>query len=111
MMQSYNRLDHERADRRCLIDRDRVMNADRKRVAAAMVRAFDALQSVPQEQRLMALAGAFLLLARATGFPAQDIFSAVTNLMYDPVHPSKMDHRFAAMLYHLEQDVVDMRRH
>lgn len=89
-----------------LTDRDKITNADRITTANVCALLFNAIQDKPAETQLLGLAAAFLLMARATGVPAQEAFTAVTNLMYDAMHPDGVEHRFAAMLYHLETEVL-----
>lgn len=89
-----------------LIDRDRLVNADRLAVARLCVKLFSSVQShETYEEQLLALAAAFLLMAEVTDIPAQDAFVAVKNLMFDRIHADGMDHRFAAMKYHLENEL------
>jgi hypothetical protein len=75
-------------------------------VARLCVMLFNAIQNHPRkEEQLLALAAAFLLMAEAAGIPAQDAFTAVKNLMADPLHSDRIEHRFAAMRYHLETEL------
>lgn len=82
------------------------MNADRLTVARLCVMIFSAIQNHrSKEEQLLALAAAFLLMAETAGIPAQDAFTAVKNLMADPLHADRVEHRFAAMKYHLETEL------
>jgi hypothetical protein len=89
------------------IDNDLMINADRTKVARRTVKLFDNIQlKSDKETTLLAVAAAFLLMVRALGVKAQDVFSAATNLMSDSLHPDAIEHRFAAMLMHLEDDII-----
>jgi hypothetical protein len=90
-----------------LIDRDRIVNADRTTVARLCVLLFDRIQTHSNyEEQILALAAAFLLMCEACGIAAQDAFTAVKNLMADPLHADRIEHRFAAMKYHLETELL-----
>lgn len=90
-----------------LIDRDRLVNADRTMVARLCVLLFSAVQTHENyEEQILALAAAFLLMADVAGIPAQEAFTAVTNLMSDPLHADGIEHRFAAMKYHLQTELM-----
>lgn len=90
-----------------LIDRDRLVNADRLTVARLCVLLFDRIQAHDNyEEQILALAAAFLLMCEAAGIAAQDAFTAVKNLMADPLHADRIEHRFAAMKYHLETELL-----
>lgn len=91
---------------RPLVDRDRINSANRKAVATATAAIFDRIQTRPKEEQLLALCAAFKLLIDAACYPAQDAMEAASNLMRDPRHPMRMEHRFAAMKYHLETEVL-----
>lgn len=92
--------------RRSLVSRDRLTNANRKRVAGLVVNLFDRIQSHPiKEEQLLALAGAFVLMADAFRFSAQDAFTAVKNLMTQPDKEDGLVHQFAAMKYHLQTEL------
>jgi hypothetical protein len=92
--------------KRILIDRDRINHADKKEVAQACVRVFDAIQALPRHVQLLGLAAAFILTANASGFPAQDAFTAVKNMMYDPLTRSRTAPQFQAMDFHLRSEVL-----
>lgn len=93
---------------RCLVNRDQLMNANKTNVARATVRIFDALQTYykRKSEQLMALAAAFVLMTEATGTEPYEAFTAVKNLMVDETHTDRRDHRFAAVKYHLENEVL-----
>lgn len=91
--------------RKTLINRDRLIMAPKAAVANAVASVFDRLQSLPHEVQLLALAGAFVLMTEASALPAQDAFSAVSNLMVDERHSTRRDHRFAAMKQYLTDDL------
>lgn len=92
---------------RILTSRDRLNNADRGRVARLMVSLFDRVSLHPlKEEQLLALAGAFVLLADAAKIPAQDVFTAVKNLMTDRTKSEGLVLQFSAMKYHLETEVL-----
>lgn len=76
-------------------------------MASNAVKIFDRIQTLPAEEQILATAASFILLCAASGVPAQDAFTAVTNLMKDPLHASGMDHRFAAMKMHIEDDLLN----
>lgn len=93
--------------RRSLVSRDRLNNADRSRVSALMVNLFDRIQGHPvKEEQLLALAGAFVLMAEACRLSAQDVFTAVKNLMTDPTKAEGRVLQFSAMQYHLETELL-----
>lgn len=95
---------------RLLIDRDRLMNADRGVVASLTVRLFSAIEDFRKERQLLALACAFVLLCDACRIPAQDVFTAAKNLMANPIAAEAdarpMGPQFEAMSYHLRTDVL-----
>lgn len=91
---------------RVLVDRDRLNLASQKAVAANCVRVFDVLQHYPREHQLLALACSFILLADASGIPAQDVFTASKNLMADPLTSSGLEPRFQAMRFHLNTEIL-----
>lgn len=93
--------------RRLLVDRDRLVNAHRANVARLTVLLFDRIQlHESKEEQLLALAAAFLLMAEACGVPAQEAFTAVKNMMADPMRASGIYHQFDAMRYHLDSEVL-----
>jgi hypothetical protein len=91
---------------RVLVNRDAMLNANRAQVARLVVYLFDRVQNEPKEQQLLALAAAFLLMAEATGIPAQDAFVAVKNMMADPMRASGIFHQFDAIKYHLKNEIL-----
>lgn len=92
---------------RTLVDRDKLVNANRMEVAKLCVLLFDRVQQHrSKEEQLLALAAAFLLMADACGVPAQEAFVAVKNMMADPMRASGIFHQFDAMSYHLKSEVL-----
>lgn len=83
------------------------MNANRKAVARACVLLFDTVQSLPKEDQLLALAGAFVLMSSAFKFPAFDAFNAVKNLMADPTTSTGLGVQFDAMKWHLQTELAN----
>lgn len=67
--------------------------------------AFAAVQKQPREVQLLALAAAFVIQSEALGFPANDAYAAVINLMKDKTHASGRDHRFDAMAFHVKTEL------
>ena len=92
--------------RRVLVDRDKIMHADSTGIAQLCAHLFSTVQDKPPEDQLLGLAAAFIVLAEACGIPTQDVYTAVTNLMYDPLHSSGRKHQFAAMNQYLKDDVL-----
>lgn len=72
-----------------------------------MVQVFNAIQGLSKEVQAMALAAAFTLLTEVVRAPAQDVFTATKNLMYDPVNPYRIAPQFSAMQFHLETEVAN----
>lgn len=94
---------------RLLVDRDRLMNASRNKVADTCVHIFDRIQGLPKELQVLGLAAAFLLTADASRIPAQDAFTAVKNLMANPLTASGLDLQFQAMKFHLETELLETK--
>lgn len=82
------------------------MNADAKTVAQKAVKVFDRVQDETPEIQLLTLAAAFILLAESAGIPTQDVYTAILNLMYDPLHNTGRKHQFAALKQYLKEDVL-----
>lgn len=91
---------------RLLIDRDRLMNAPRKIVATATVNIFDRIQGMAKEIQVLALAAAFAITCETSRVEPQDAFTAVKNLMADPMTSTGRGLQFDAMKYHLETDIL-----
>jgi hypothetical protein len=91
---------------RFLVDRDKLNQAPRSEVAAACVSIFDRIQDWGREKQLLALAASFVLLADASGIPAQDVFAASKNLMADPMTSTGLAPQFQAMRFHLNTEVL-----
>lgn len=95
---------------RLLVDRDRLMNADRKEVASTTVHIFSRIEAFRKERQLLGLACAFVLLCDACNIPAQDVFTAAKNLMANPLKAEAsarpLAPQFEAMGYHLRTDVM-----
>lgn len=97
-------------NKRTLIDRDRLNRADKAEVAETCVKLFDRIQHLPKHVQLLGLAAAFLLMCNASGIPAQDGFSVVKNLMYDPLTRSRTAPQFQAMDFHLRTELLTNER-
>lgn len=84
------------------------MSADKAHVATLCVLAFDGMSKVYKRktEQLMALAASFVLLCEACGVEPFDVYVAAKNLMVDERHCERRDHRFAAMKYHLETELL-----
>jgi hypothetical protein len=80
--------------------------ASRDKVAQNCVRILDRIQTAPPEVQLLALASCFQILLEVTGYNPQDALAAVVNLMKDPKHSSRRDHRFDAMKYHVKEELL-----
>jgi hypothetical protein len=64
------------------INNDLLMSADPIAVAHAAMTVIDAMQTkFTPEQQLLGISAAFLLMADGLKTPAQDVFTAITNLM------------------------------
>lgn len=92
--------------RKSLVDRDKLNSARQSEVANACVSVFDRIQGWTREKQLLALAAAFVLLADASGIPAQDVFTASKNLMADPLTQTGLAPQFQAMRFHLNTEVL-----
>jgi aminopeptidase N len=77
-------------------------------VAKLCVLIFDRIQGyhLHKEAQLLAIAAAFTLMADAMKVPPQDAFTAVKNLMADPEHKGSLRAQFAAMAFHLEDELL-----
>lgn len=91
---------------RFLVNRDKMNMASKQEVANACVSIFDRIQEWSREKQLLALAASFVLLADASGIPAQDVFTASKNLMADPMTQTGLAPQFQAMRYHLNTEVL-----
>lgn len=89
-----------------LLDPLALGNADKQKVTRACVKVFDRIQQWKPEEQAIALACSFLILCRAMKVEPQDVFTVSQNLMYDPVNANRVDHRFDAMRWHLENQVL-----
>jgi hypothetical protein len=100
-----------RRRRHLLTDRHALTNANRTSVARLCILLFNVVQNHPKkEEQLLALASAFLLMADALGIPAQDAFTAVKNMLADPMRASGIFHQFDAARHYLEADLAtDLR--
>lgn len=94
------------APRNLLINYDRLVNASKAVVAKACVKVFSLLQEMPPEVQILAQGASFVLLCSAAGVPAQDAFTAVTNLMKDPIASEGLDPKFAAMRFHIREELL-----
>lgn len=70
-----------------------------------MVKLFATIQNAPKETQLLALAAAFVLQAEALGFSTSDTYTAVINLMKDPLNASGREARFDAMKFHISTEL------
>lgn len=93
--------------RRLLYDRDRLMNAPKRAVATACVNIFDRIQGLSKEIQILALAGAFAITCEVSRCSPQDAFTAVKNLMADPMTSTGRGLQFDAMRFHLDTDVME----
>lgn len=84
------------------------MNADKTTVARLTVLIYDAMQRFYKRkaEQLMAAAASFVLLCEASNVEPYEAFTAVKNLMVDENHSERRDHRFAAMKYHIEEELL-----
>lgn len=84
------------------------MNADKTVVARLCVLAFDGMSALwrRKTEQLMALAASFVLLCEAAGLDPYEVYVASKNLMVDETHSERRDHRFAAMKYHIEKELL-----
>lgn len=89
-----------------MVDRDRLNSAPLGAVAKACVQLFDRVKDLPKEVQLLALASTFVIMSKVLRFPTEDTYQAVTNLMRDPTHSERIDHRFAAMQYLMETELL-----
>jgi len=96
-----------KANRKTLINRDRMNNASKAEVAGTCVRLFDRIQDMAKEHQLLALAAAFLLMVDACNIPAQDTFTMANNLMKDPMTATGLAPQFQAMRFHLDTDILE----
>jgi hypothetical protein len=60
---------------------DLMVNAEPRAVSLATMSVADGVQTLPPETQVMGAAAFFLLLCEGYKVPAQDVFTAVTNLM------------------------------
>lgn len=65
------------------LDRDALNNANPKAVAMATLQTLMGLENHPPHIQVMAAAAVFLSLADHLGIPAQEAFTATTNLIND----------------------------
>lgn len=66
-----------------MFNRDRMVNASAGAVAHAAMSVLDAVQTRPPEAQVLGAAAFFITACERFGVPAQDAFTAVTNLMND----------------------------
>lgn len=90
-----------------LFSRDRMNLASKKDVGQACVTIFDRIQDWGREKQLLALACAFMLMAETAKVPPQDVFTAASNLMYDPMTSTGRGLQFQAMKFHLATDILE----
>lgn len=94
------------AKAKTLVDRDALMSAPKKTVADLCVHIFDRIQGRAKEHQLLALASAFTLLASACRIEPQDVYSASSRLMADPMTSTGLAPQFQAMRFHLNTEVL-----
>lgn len=92
--------------RRLLIDRHALTNADRGAVARLCIALFNAASHNPrEEEQLLALAAAFLIMAESLDVSPQDAFTAIKNMMVDPMRASGIFHQFDAARHYLDNEL------
>lgn len=95
------------ADRkRLLYNRDRLMNASKRSVANITVAIFDRIQGAAKELQILGLAAAFAITCEASRVEPQEAFTAVKNLMADPLTATGRGLQFDAMRYHLDTELL-----
>lgn len=92
-------------NRKVLINPDKVNMADQEDVATATVNLFDRIQTLPGHIQLLALAAAFVLIIDASGYNAQDAFTATKNLMHSPSTMTRKGLKFQAMEYNIRENL------
>lgn len=85
-----------------LLDHDRLVNAPAKEVAQASYTILDAVQKLRPEAQVLGAAAYFLASCTRFGVPAQDAFSAVTNLMNEG---DGLREEFAAIQAYMEAEL------
>lgn len=95
------------AKKSILLNRDRLTMASKLRVAEQTVGVFDRLSyHQVKEERLLALGAAFTIMCEAANVNPGEVFTYVSNLMKDERHSERRDHRFAAMKFHVQEDIL-----
>lgn len=84
-------------------DRDLFHSLKTLNVARGTAAVFDAVQMRPSEEVVAALACAFLLVADKYKVPAQDAFTAASNMMR--FHDDKGRSHFEGLRFYLDADV------
>jgi len=84
-----------------------MLNANKARVATATASVLNAIQDFRPWEQLLAITCAFAILLEATKLKPQDVRTPAINLMKDEKHSSRRDHRFAALRYYLDEEVLE----
>lgn len=84
------------------------MSADKTTVARLCVKIYDSMHGFYERraEQLMAAAASFVLLCEAANVEPFEAYAAVKNLMVDEIHSERRDHRFAAMKYHIQEELL-----
>jgi hypothetical protein len=85
------------------IDRDILNMASAKRVANATLGTLNSLQNWSKEEQVLAAAAVFVTLADFLRVPAQDVFSAVNNMMVDKEGKARPE--FSAIMPYMEGEL------
>lgn len=93
--------------RKLLYNRDLLMNASKRAVANATVAIFDRIQGMSKEVQILGLAAAFAIACEVSRCEPQDAFTAVKNLMADPMTATGRGLQFDAMRYHIDTDIME----
>lgn len=86
-----------------MIDRDKLHNQSVTDAGRAAMQVITSLQDHRPEAQIVGACAAFLLLAEASGIPAQDLFSATKNIINgaDGKRPE-----FAALSMYIQHEVL-----
>lgn len=79
------------------LDRDLLNNASPREVTTQAMAIIDAIQDAQPHVQAAAAAVLFLTVAQRYRTPAQDIFTAVGNMMADPIHGERPELRALRM--------------
>lgn len=86
-----------------MIDRTRLMNMAVTDASRAAMQVIDALQHHRPEAQAVGACAAFLLLAEASGIPAQDLFTATKNIINGAEGKRP---EFAAVEMYVQQEIA-----